>query len=48
MEALFNGESTFDATASESVQNIVARYGDIEELFPRSVGDAHFPTSSTG
>ena len=48
MEALFNGESYDSADASESIQTIVARYADIEELFSADVGDLHFRTSPTG
>jgi hypothetical protein len=43
MEALFNGES-YDATdASESVQNIVARYSDIEEHFSGDIDEDALP-----
>lgn len=34
MESLYQGKPLDDADLPESVQNIVARYGDIEEVFP--------------
>jgi Protein of unknown function DUF262/Protein of unknown function (DUF1524) len=34
MEAIYKGEEFADANGPESVTNILARYGDIEELFP--------------
>jgi hypothetical protein len=37
MEALYRGEEFTAADGSESVANIVARYGDIEELFPQEL-----------
>jgi len=43
MERLFKGEP-FDADdAAESVQNIVARYGDIQEYFPEELSGAALP-----
>jgi len=37
MEALFRGES-FDCTGkSESVQNLVSRYEDIDDCFPEEL-----------
>jgi hypothetical protein len=40
MEALYNGNQPVDADASESVANILARYGDIEEQFPVELTNA--------
>ena len=37
MEALYAGEEFADADAPESVANILARYADIEELFPEEL-----------
>lgn len=37
MEALYRGEAYNGADASESVANILARYEDIEELFPEEL-----------
>jgi hypothetical protein len=34
MEALYRGEQPSDSDASESMANILARYSDIEDLFP--------------
>src|SRR3954469_15587622 len=34
MEALYRGEASSDAEAPESIANILARYADVEELFP--------------
>lgn len=34
MDALYKGEQPPDANASESLTNILARYSDIEDLFP--------------
>jgi uncharacterized protein with ParB-like and HNH nuclease domain len=43
VEALFKGED-FDATDQpESVQNILARYRDIQESFPDALGDGALP-----
>ena len=43
MEALYAGEEFADADAPESVANILARYGDIEELFPDELAGAALP-----
>ena len=43
MEALYTGEEFADADAPESVANILARYADIEELFPEELGGAALP-----
>lgn len=41
MEALYKGEDFADANGPESVTNILARYDDIEGLFPNELkGDA--------
>jgi len=43
MEALFKGE-TFDASqCSESVQNIAARYADLDEILPDEIDDRAVP-----
>jgi Protein of unknown function DUF262/Protein of unknown function (DUF1524) len=43
MEALYRGEAPSDAEAPESVANILARYADIEELFPDELKGAALP-----
>lgn len=43
MEALFNGESYDVADGSESVQNIAARFSDIEELFSSDIDEDALP-----
>lgn len=43
MEALFNQEAFDDADQPESVRNIVARYADIESLFPADIRDETLP-----
>ncbi len=43
MEALFNQETFDGADQPESVQNILARYGDIESLFPADIKDETLP-----
>lgn len=43
MEALYKGEEFSDAEAPESIANILARYGDIEELFPDELKGAALP-----
>ena len=43
MEALYEGTSFDDTGQSESVQNIHARYGDIEESFPEELQDKALP-----
>lgn len=37
MEALYKGEEFSDADAPESVANVLARYADIEDLFPEEL-----------
>lgn len=39
MEALYGGAAPDGDSSSESLQNIVGRYGDIEELFPEEITD---------
>ena len=43
MEALYKGEEFPDPDSSESITNILARYGDIEELFPNKLRDGALP-----
>ena len=43
MEALYKGEEFADANGPESVTNILARYDDIEELFPDELNGAALP-----
>jgi hypothetical protein len=43
MDALYKGEHFTGADATESVGNILARYEDIEELFPEALGDRALP-----
>lgn len=43
MEALLNQESFDDADQPESVRNILARYADIEALFPSDIKDETLP-----
>jgi hypothetical protein len=43
METLFDGEEYDPSEATESVQNIVARYGDIVELFPDEIDQKALP-----
>lgn len=43
MEALYAGEEFAGADASESVGNILARYGDLGEQFPEELGGAALP-----
>lgn len=43
MDSLFKGVAPNTTQASESVQTIVARYGDLEELVPSEVDDAAMP-----
>ena len=43
MEALYRGEELPDPGGDESIANIVARYGDIEELFPEELRGATLP-----
>jgi hypothetical protein len=48
MEALYKGEELIDTGASESVTNILARYANIEDLFPEELGATRCPISPTG
>lgn len=43
MEALYAGEEFTDNDAPESVGNILARYADLEELFPEELAGAALP-----
>ncbi|HVA15809.1 MAG TPA: DUF262 domain-containing protein, partial [Stellaceae bacterium] len=43
MEALFNGNSPEEGAATESVRNIIARYGDIEENFDAQLKNQALP-----
>jgi hypothetical protein len=43
MEALYKGEEFTDADPPESVANILARYADIEELFPEELSGSALP-----
>lgn len=43
MQALFSGETYDDAGKSESVQNIVARYADVEANFPPELREQALP-----
>jgi Protein of unknown function DUF262/Protein of unknown function (DUF1524) len=43
MEALYRGDEFADANAPESVANILARYDDIEELFPEELNGSVLP-----
>jgi hypothetical protein len=43
MEALFSGEPFDEAGQEESVQNIMARYEDIEEYFPENLQGSALP-----
>jgi uncharacterized protein with ParB-like and HNH nuclease domain len=43
MEALYKGEEFSDAGAPESIANVLARYADIEELFPDELKGAALP-----
>jgi hypothetical protein len=43
MEALHKGETFAGPEPSESVTNILARYGDLDELFPEEVSGAALP-----
>ncbi len=43
MDALYKGEEFSDANAPESVANILARYDDIEELFPDELKASALP-----
>ena len=43
MEALYAGEQFLDADTSESVDNILARYGELGEQFPEELADAALP-----
>lgn len=43
MEALFSGQPFDPTDRPESVQNLVARYRDIETLFPARIDDAALP-----
>jgi hypothetical protein len=43
MEALYRGEDFADADGSESVASILARYTDIESLFPEDLAGAALP-----
>ncbi len=43
MEALYAGEEFTDTDAPESVNNILARYADIEEIFPDDVDGKTLP-----
>ncbi len=40
MEALYKGEEFADADAPESIANILARYADLEDLFPEELAGA--------
>jgi len=43
MEALYKGEEFADPDPPESMANILARYGEMEELFPEELVDAALP-----
>lgn len=43
IEALYNGQGSDASDKGESVQNIVERYDDIEELFPEELKDKALP-----
>jgi hypothetical protein len=43
MEALYSGADFADSNASESVANILARYADIEDMFPDDLAGAALP-----
>ena len=43
MEALYKGDEFSDADGPESVGNILARYGDIKELFPDEIAGEVLP-----
>lgn len=43
MEALYKGEEFVDADPSESIATILARYSDIEDLFPEELREAALP-----
>jgi len=43
MEALYKGEEFTDGDAPESIANILARYSDIEDLFPEDITGAALP-----
>src|SRR5437899_3325076 len=43
MDALYKGEEFPDGEASESISNIVARYGDIADLLPEELQGAALP-----
>jgi len=43
MEAIFEDQPFDDTDSSESIQNIVARYGDIQELFPSELTNDALP-----
>jgi hypothetical protein len=43
MEALYKGEDFGGSEATESIANLLARYADIEDLFPEELGEATLP-----
>jgi hypothetical protein len=43
MEALYRGEEPAEADGSESIANILARYADIESVFPEDLANAALP-----
>lgn len=43
MEALYKGEEYADPNAPESITNIIARYNDIEEMFPEELAGVALP-----
>ena len=43
MEALYKGEEFVHADAPESIANILARYADLEDLFPEELTEAALP-----
>lgn len=43
MEAIYTGQPFDDSNQPESVRNIVARYGDIEDQFPEELGGEALP-----
>jgi hypothetical protein len=43
MEALYKGEEFVDADAPESISNIMARFGDLEDLFPEELAGPALP-----
>ncbi|MBN8656042.1 MAG: DUF262 domain-containing protein [Anaerolineae bacterium] len=43
MEALYKGEEYADPNAPESIANIIARYNDIEEMFPEELAGVALP-----